>query len=295
MTSTSAPFGIEAPRFRLPAATRIGRVRLQVADLERSLGYYTQVLGLRVGSSEGGRATLHAGDDARVLVELHERRGAAPAPRRGAFGLYHFAVLLPTRRALGQFVDHLAQASVRFGAADHLVSEAIYLSDPDGLGIEVYRDRPRESWRTRGHELVMTTEALDLGALVDDAADSAWTGAPAGTVIGHVHLHVGDLHESDAFYHEALGFDRTVWGYPGASFLAAGGYHHHLGTNTWSPGPSARDDEARLIDWELQVPERVDADAAASSVRAAGYHVEPGADGWMLADPWGTRLRLTAA
>lgn len=291
-TSSPLPYGIPAPGFRLPDATRIGRVRLQVADLDRSVGYYTQVLGFRVGTLEGGIATLHAGEGTPALVELRERRGAAPVPRRGAFGLYHFAILLPTRAALGQFVGHLAQLGLRFGAADHLVSEAIYLTDPDGLGVEVYRDRPREDWRTRGRELAMATEPLDLGALVDEAAETMWTGAPAGTVIGHMHLHVGDLARSDAFYHEALGFDRTVWGYPGASFLAAGGYHHHLGTNTWSPGPAAREDEARLIDWALHLPDEADRDAAAASVRSAGYGVERTDEGWTLADPWGTQLKL---
>jgi catechol 2,3-dioxygenase len=288
------PYGIPAPGFRLPDTTRIGRVRLQVADLDRSVGYYTQVLGLRVGTSAGGIATLHAGEGAPALVELRERRGAAPVPRRGAFGLYHFAILLPTRAALGQFVGHLAQLGLRFGAADHLVSEAIYLTDPDGLGVEVYRDRPREDWRTNGRELVMATEALDLGALVDEAAGTMWTGAPAGTVIGHMHLHVGDLARSDAFYHAALGFDRTVWGYPGASFLAAGGYHHHLGTNTWSPGPAAREDEARLIDWALHVPDEAARDAAAASVRNAGHGVVRTDEGWTLSDPWGTHVRLVA-
>ena len=140
--------------------------------------------------------------------------------------------------------------------ADHAVSEALYLTDPDGLGIEVYADRPRASWTYRGDELVMTTEPLDIGGLITAGEGSDWGGAPDGTTMGHVHLHVGDLARAEAFYHRALGFDKTVWSYPGALFFSAGGYHHHLGTNIWSPGPSARADEAKLLEWELVVPER---------------------------------------
>jgi catechol 2,3-dioxygenase len=140
---------VPSPEFRLPAATHVGRVRLQVADLERSLDYYQTVLGLRVLARGDGRATLGAyGSDA-PLVELHERVGARPVPRRGRLGLYHFAILLPDRAALGRFLAHLAARGEYAGMSDHLVSEALYLTDPDGLGIEVYADRPRASWRAR--------------------------------------------------------------------------------------------------------------------------------------------------
>lgn len=295
MTESATPFGIAAPRYRLPHATRVGRVHLQVASLERSVGFYTQVLGLREGTREPGRVALHAAGDPQPLIELHEKAGVAQVPRRGAFGLYHVAILVPTRAALGQFIAHLVALGVRFGAADHLVSEAVYLTDPDGLGIEVYCDRPRSAWQTSGRELAMGTEVLDLASLVDAADDTAWTGTPAGTVIGHIHLHVGDLGRSDAFYHEALGFDRVVWSYPGASFLSAGGYHHHLGTNTWSAGPAATDDQARLLEWELRLPTAADVAAAAASLEQAGHQVQRAGDGSVLAaDPWGTRLRLAA-
>lgn len=294
MTVPTLPYGLPPPRFRLPDDTRVGRVRLQVADLARSIDYYTTVIGLRLGTRTDTAATLHAGDAASApLVEVHEKRGVEPVPRRGAFGLFHFAILLPHRAALGQFVVHLADRGVRMGAADHLVSEALYLTDPDGLGIEVYSDRPRETWRTNGRELVMATEPLDLESLVNEAGDTTWSGAPAGTTMGHVHLHVGDLRQSDAFYHAALGLDRTVWSYPGASFLSAGGYHHHLGTNTWSPGPAARDDQARLLDWELRLPTAEAVAAARASVEAAGYAVEEAEGVTSAADPWGTRVRLT--
>jgi len=277
----------------LPAATHVGPVRLQVADLARSIDYYTRVVGLRVLTQGLTSAALGPHGDERRLVFLHERRGIHPAPRRGAFGLFHFAILLPDRPALGRFASHLADASVRVGMADHLVSEAFYLTDPDGLGIEVYADRPRSTWRTSGDELMMTTEPLDVPSILADARGRAWDGAPAGTMMGHVHLHVGDLARAEAFYHAALGLDRTVWSYPGALFMSAGGYHHHLATNTWSSGPSATDDQARLIEWELIVPDAVALGDAAKNVRAAGYAIDERARGWTVADPWGTTLRVS--
>ncbi len=289
---SSLPYGIPAPAYRLPDATRIGAVYLQVSNLQRSLDYYEHVIGLRVAAREADRATLTAHDDARPLVELHEKPGVTPPPKRGFFGLYHFAILLPSRADLGRLVANLASMGLRMGAADHLVSEAIYLTDPDGLGIEVYCDRPRENWDVRGQELVMETEPLDLMELVRAGEDLPWQGAPLGTTMGHVHLHVGNLEEGEAFYHRALGFDKMVWSYPGALFLSAGGYHHHLGTNTWSPGPAASDEQARLLEWELVVPSAADAAAAAGSLAAAGYETEADDTSWTVRDPWGTRLRI---
>ncbi len=138
----------------------------------------------------------------------------------------------------------------------------------------------------------MAVDPLDLADLRAAGGERPWDGAPAGTVMGHVHLHVGDLEEGERFYHSALGFDKTAWNYPGALFLSAGGYHHHLGTNTWSSGPSATDDQARLLDWTLVVPTEADAAAAARSLQAAGYPVAPNGDAWTTADPWGTRLEV---
>lgn len=286
------PYGIAPPGFRLPDDTHVGVVRLQVRDLQRSIDYYEQLLGLRVHTRTIDTAALGPHGEHRPLVWLHAKSGVQPAPRRGAFGLYHFAILLPERPALGRFAAHLSRLGARVGMADHLVSEALYLTDPDGLGIEVYADRPRDAWEQNGHELVMTTEPLDIGNLIAAGGERAWDGAPAGTTMGHVHLHVGSLDEAEAFYHAALGFDKTVWSYPGALFFSAGGYHHHLGTNTWSPGPSATDDQARLLQWELIVPSENAASAAAHSLRAAGYAAEDAGDGWTTADPWGTRLRI---
>jgi catechol 2,3-dioxygenase len=287
------PYGIAPPGYRLPDATRVGRVRLQISDLARSLAYYRDVLGLRVLDRSGNRATFGAHGDDRSLIELVERAGASPVPRRGRLGLYHFAILLPDRGSLGRFVGHLARLGARAGMSDHLVSEAVYLQDPDNLGIEVYADRPRSSWRHEGRQLAMATEPLDVRGLAQAAGGELWAGMPPGTTIGHVHLHVGDIDDSAAFYHNGLGLDKVVWSYPGALFLSAGGYHHHLGTNTWAAGaPSPGEKDARLLDWELVVPRAEDADAAARSVEAAGYRVARADENWLVTDPWGTRLRV---
>lgn len=294
-SAPATPFGIAAPAYRLPAATRVGRVSLQVADLARSLPYYEQVLGLRLLERTERRAALGVPGDTAALVELHERRDARPAPRRGRLGLYHFAILLPERAALGRFLAHLAQHGIAPGTADHLVSEALYLADPDGLGIEVYADRPRGEWRTRGREVVMTTDPLDVESLLAATGGTPWSGAPAGTTMGHVHLHVGDLDQAAGFYHRGLGLDETVWSYPGALFFAAGGYHHHLGTNVWArDAEPAGEGDARLLEWEIVVPTAADAAAALDSVEGIGATVERTAEGGVTRDPWGIRLRVTA-
>lgn len=283
--------------YRLPDSTRLGEVRLQVADLERALAFYEIVLGLRVLARDATYAALGAHDDERVLVELHERAGARPMHGRGRLGLYHFAILLPDRPSLGRFVRHLAEIGVRAGAGDHLVSEAIYLTDPDGLGIEVYADRPRGTWQRIGRELVITTEPVDMTEIVRSAGNSAWSGMPAGTVIGHVHLHVGNLDEGSAFFSEALGFDRMTWRYPGALFLGAGGYHHHLGTNTWagSGATAPEEGDARLLEWTIELPDSASLLALAESLKGAGHGARE-ADGELVTtDPWGTRARLRIA
>jgi catechol 2,3-dioxygenase len=291
-TGATADVGIAPPGYRLPAEMRLGEVRLQVADLERSLDYYQRVLGLRLAGREGNVATLAAFGDPTPLVRLQERRGAAPVPHRGLIGLYHFAILLPDRAALGRFVAHLAEIGARAGASDHLVSEALYLRDPDGLGIEVYADRPRSTWRATDRQIRMTTEPLDLDDLVAAAGGEPWTGMPAGTRMGHVHLHVGDLEAASRFYHEALGLDRMVWSYPGALFLASGGYHHHLGLNTWAGDTrAAGDSDARLVEWRMALPPS-HSDLARRSLEAAGHAVATSDEGWRVSDPWGTTLHV---
>lgn len=288
--------GIAAPGYRLPDSAHVGRVRLQVSDIERSIAYYEKVLGLGVVERSNGSAALGAGGGDPVLLELREKPGARAVPRRGLLGLYHFAVLLPDRASLGKFLVHLSEVGVRPGMSDHLVSEATYLTDPDGLGIEVYADRPRDSWRLADRQIAMATEPLDVESVIEAAGGERWTGAPSGTKIGHVHFHVGDIEKAAAFYHAALGLDKIVWGYPGALFMSAGGYHHHVGVNTWAAGsPPASDNDARLLDWELVLPDSRSASEVTESLGRAGFSVHP-ADGYMIAaDPWGISVRFGGA
>lgn len=285
--------GIRPKGHRLPEATHLGTVRLQVADPERSLAFYEKVLGMRVIRRTSDSVSLGPHGEDREIVHLRQLRMARPVPKRGLLGLYHFAILLPDRASLGRFVAHLAAIGEYAGMSDHFVSEAVYLTDPDGLGIEVYADRPRDAWRYDERQLYMTTDRLDVDDLVKSAAGERWTGMPAGTVLGHVHLYVDDIARAEAFYHEALGFDKVVWSYPGALFMSAGGYHHHLGTNTWARGAlPATDADARLLAWEIIVPTKKDAEEAARHVQAAGYPVKEENGEWVLTDPWGTSLRL---
>jgi catechol 2,3-dioxygenase len=262
--------------------------------MERSLDYYQNVLGLRVLRRDGDVATLGARTGDSPLVALRAVKGTQAVGRHAKLGLYHFAILLPSRAALGSFVQHLAEIGVQAGAADHLVSEALYLRDPDGLGIEVYADRPRDTWLLDGEQLKMASDPLDFADVVRAANGAPWAGMPEGTVMGHVHLHVGDLDDAAAFYHAGLGLDKMVWQYPGALFMSAGGYHHHLGVNTWAGrgAPPAGDTDARLVEWHMVLPSQQDVEAAATSLEQSGYEVKHAGDDRLVRDPWGTRVRL---
>jgi catechol 2,3-dioxygenase len=293
--STTLEYGLRPKGYRLPDESRLGAVRLQVSDLERSLEWYQTVLGLVARSRTSATASLAAHGESDSLIELREKKGVRPVPRSGLLGLYHYAILLPNRLALGQFIGHLAELGMRAGMSDHFVSEAVYIHDPDGLGIEVYADRPRSQWKVEDRQLSMTTLPLNARALVDAARGEPWTGLPKGTVIGHVHLFVGDIDRAAAFYHDLVGFDKVVWSYPGALFLSAGGYHHHLGTNVWAAqAPPASEDDAKLIEWEIVVPRAADVDQVEASVRQ-GAAVDREGRTILLRDPWGTAVRVRPA
>ena len=285
--------GIAPPGFRLPDDTRIGRVRLQVSDLKRSISYYERVLGMRVLRHSAATAEMGPYGEDRTLIELTEKSGARQVPRRGLLGLSHFAVLLPDRAALGRFIAHLAEIGAYAGMSDHLVSEAVYLTDPDGLGIEVYADRPRESWTVASRQLEMTTKPLDVESVVGSAGGKKWDGMPAGTKIGHVHFYVGDIDRAASFYHVGLGLDKIVWNYPGALFMSAGGYHHHVGVNTWAAGASpASADDAKLVEWELILPNQGAVMSAGESIATAGYAVNADGDTMLARDDWGIAVRI---
>jgi catechol 2,3-dioxygenase len=275
----------------------MGTVALTVRDLERSRRFYEQALGLRSTEQDDGTISFGVAGQA-PLVELHGD-SSAPALNRRATGLYHLAILVPSRSELAFALARLAENRWPLdGASDHLVSEALYLSDPDGNGIEIYRDRSREQWARVGDKLAMDTLPLDLQNLLGELADAPGLEplAPSGTTIGHVHLQVSDLQEAEGFYSSVLGFDVTVHGYPGALFVSAGGYHHHLGLNTWhSLGADPPPDGAvGLRSFEIKLPDAGALDRVLQRVRAAGIDVEDG-ERPLVRDPSGNAIRLRAA
>jgi catechol 2,3-dioxygenase len=267
----------------------LGAVGLSVGDLDRSLGFYRSAIGLKVLEEGGGRAAL--GIDGRRLLTLEERRRAVRDP--DAAGLFHFALLLPSRAALGRQLRHLLEARVPLtGAADHHVSEALYLDDPDGHGIELYRDRPREGWIVGGR-IRLTTEPLDHEGILaaGDASDGAWEGLEPGAVMGHVHLQTHDMPAARRYYVDRLGFEVTA-ALPQATFMSIAGYHHRVAVNVWGRKrkPLAPDaGHIGLLWYEIGVPEAARADLARTlpDTRAA--------DGALIAtDPDGIPVRFVA-
>jgi catechol 2,3-dioxygenase len=277
--------------------TALGAVHLSVADLGRSVDYYERVVGLRTLSRKDGTATLGIG--ARELLALHELPGATPAD--GYTGLFHFALLLPERADLALWLAHAAADRVQLtGLSDHYVSEALYLRDPDHHGIEIYWDRPRSHWEGQVSER-MTTEPLDvdslMGVLNGAPAEQPYVGMPAGTTMGHVHLRVAAIPDTVAFYRDVLGFALMAQLGPYAAFLSAGGYHHHLGANTWeSAGASpAPEGSADLRHFTVLLPSAEDITRVAGRIAAAGLAVEDRPDGRLVRDPSGNALLLAAA
>ena len=264
----------------------VGAVHLTVAELQRSLEYYRTQIGLQVLDSGSAEASLGTGD--RELLHLVEERGARPGD--GYTGLYHFALLVPQRIHLATWISHAARERVGMtGMSDHFVSEALYLRDPDGHGIEIYWDRPRAVWEGQVMER-MTTLPLDVDSILnelDDPADTPFDGLPDGTVMGHVHLKVADIAPTVGFYRDVLGFALMAQLGPMAAFLAAGGYHHHLGANTWesagAPAPPAG--SAALRRATIVLPDSAERERVIGRLEHAGVAIEESADGPLVRDP----------
>jgi catechol 2,3-dioxygenase len=266
-------------------ATRIGRVKLSVGNLDRSLSYYQHNIGLAVLDYDKSSATLGVGDT--PLLHLRETPGARVVRR--ATGLYHFALRVPSRRDLARVIRHLWASNTEIGgASDHLVSEALYLSDPDGHGIEIYRDRPRDAWYDEQGAFRMNTVRLDLESVLGELGNDtpAWDGLPVGTDMGHIHLQVADVGAAERFYLGVLGMERMA-AIPSASFVSAGGYHHHIGLNSWAGVgvPAPPESAARLLSYELCVPTTEALDAVLDRVRAANIPLNKQDQGWALRDP----------
>ena len=273
------------------APMRIGAVRLKVRDLEAVSKFYQTVLGLSPIGAEDRRMTLGTG--ARPLLELVGDPALAPRDPRQA-GLFHIAFLMPTRADLARWLAHASAVPVPLqGASDHIVSEAIYLADSDGNGIEVYADRPVSRWHGPNGEIRMTTDPLDVQDLLKSAEGTEWSGFPEGGIIGHVHLQVGDTGAANRFYRDVLGFDIATR-YPGASFYGSGGYHHQLAGNVWNsrragPRPEGM---AGLDQIEILIRDAVDLASIAERAESAGIEITNDG-GITLHDPWGTAIALT--
>lgn len=280
----------------LPATTSMGAVHVTVSDLERSLAYYGGSVGLAVLEQGPGFASLGAGDV--ELLGLVEEEGARPASRHT--GLYHFALRVPERVALARWLAHAARERVQLlGMSDHFVSEAIYLTDPDGHGIEIYHDRPRVVWEGLVGSR-MTTDPLNVADLMgelDDPATEPFDGLPAGTDMGHIHLQVADVAATIDFYRDVLGFDVMAELFGSAAFLATGGYHHHVGANTWHSlgAPPPPPGTAALRHATIVLPDAAERDRVAARVAAAGSEPEARDDGVLVRDPSSIGLLLTAS
>ncbi len=288
---SSATTRPSASSIRLAADAHIGRVRLRVADLERALAFYRDVLGLRVEREWRASVALapqvHGGnagpEPGRELIILEERPGIARRPMRPrTTGLYHVALLLPSRRELGRALLGLRAAGYRLrGMSDHAVSESLYLDDPDGNGLEIYADRPRERWPVQGGVVLMTVDPMDVEGVIAAGRESPerWSGLPPGTVVGHVHFTVSNMERAVLFYRDVIGFDVGMQ-VPTLTAVSAGGYHHHLNLNTWAGdgAPPDSDTVAGLVSWELRVPEDQSRRALIERLAAAGALADPSSD-----------------
>ncbi len=260
--------------FAATTPVSVSRVGLKARDAEKLAGYYRSVVGLGELARDGGTVTLGARN--RPLLVIENDPAARPDDPRTA-GLFHTAFLLPSRADLGRWIRHAAATGLRLdGASDHLVSEALYLTDPEGNGIEIYADRDKEEWTMNGSEIAMATERLDLAAVAGavPAGDEGWKGMPENSVVGHVHLRVGDPRQAQDWWHRQLGLDTVARYGAAAVFMSSGGYHHHIGANSWhSAGAGRRDPSRSGLSWiEMR-----------SSGAAASTSHE---------DPWGTEIRV---
>jgi len=272
----------------------IGLVQIRVSNLERSLRFYQDVVGLKVLWQDGHVAELTV-DGNKVLLILREIENAKVLRPNSVAGLYHFAILVPDRPSLGLVLRNLVDSGIHVGQGDHLVSEALYIQDPDNNGIEIYRDRPRDSWKWDAeNHVVMATDPVDVDGLLATSEGLAWNGLPAGTVIGHVHFHVGDLDKAKAFYVDVLGFELTAYYGDAALFISAGGYHHHIGLNVWAGkgAPAAPADAAGIDYFTLLLSSEEERASVVNRALQAGYRVDEGDGESTVRDPWNIGIRL---
>jgi len=282
--------------FHQPPVTFVGQVNIKVQSLERSLAFYQEVIGFKVFEKTDKSAKLTA-DGKTVLLSIEQPSDVIPKKGRTT-GLYHFALLLPDRADLARILKHFLQTGYPLqGASDHLVSEALYLADPDGNGIEIYIDRPASKWEWNEQHVVMATQSLDAENLLAESMEQAWNGLPAGTVMGHIHLHVAELAKTEEFYTKGLGFDVVSRYGPQALFISSGKYHHHIGLNTWNgagaPQPPAN--SVGLESYTLVLPDEASLKDTAARLKELGAAVGEEQGVFITEDPSGNRIKLETA
>ncbi len=277
-------------KFHQKPVAYIEEVNIKVSDLDESLFFYKNVMGFQVLRKTNRTAVLTT-DGKRPLVTLEQPEDVTRSKGRFA-GLYHYAILLPSREDLAVFLRHLIETRYPFGASDHYVSEALYLNDPDGNGIEVYRDRPDVEWTWKGKTVEMASEQLDARGILAES-DAPWTGLPTDTIMGHVHLHVSHLKEAEDFYTKGLGFEVVAF-YPQAAFLSFGGYHHHLGINTWQGvgAPPTPQNSVGLNWYTLVYPSASARKQVLQQLQQLGATVHAEKDYYVTHDPSGNQIRL---
>ncbi|WP_175990394.1 VOC family protein [Bacillus sp. Marseille-Q1617] len=273
--------------------THVSEVTIKVENLQRSLNFYQEVIGFKVLDQSQNKASLTA-DGQTPLLTIEQPENVIPN-QRGTTGLYHFAILLPERADLGRILQHFAQLNIPLGSSDHLVSEALYLNDPDGNGIEVYWDKPSSDWTWKGGQVEMAVDPIDARAILAEGEGEPWTGLPPQTLMGHIHLHAADLDETADFYTKGLGFEVVSSLGNQALFLSTGRYHHHIGLNTWNGtgAPKPAENSVGLQSFNVHFPSQDEREAAASRLKTLGYQVETGQDGSLSTeDPSGNKMYL---
>lgn len=272
----------------------MGAVYLKVKDLENSVKFYREVIGFEILKQTEYTVELTA-DGHNCLVILEKIPNALVLPRKNTTGLYHYAILVPTRKDLSLSLRNLIKHDIHVGQADHLVSEALYIADPENNGIEIYVDRPREEWTyDEQGRVIMAVDPIEWQSLIDEAGDEEWSGLPKGTIIGHVHLHVADIKQAEQFYVGILGFNIMAFIGNSALFISAGGYHHHLGLNVWAGigAPQPPDNAAGLLYYTIVLPNKAELDSVLTKLRDADIAVEAHEAGWVVQDPSKNRILL---
>jgi catechol 2,3-dioxygenase len=280
--------------FHQPPYTHIDQVTINVQDLQKSLHFYQKVIGFSVLDQSENKAILTA-DGQTPLLTIEQPEHVIPKQPRTT-GLYHFAILLPERADLGRILNHFAQLNIPLGSSDHLVSEALYLNDPDGNGIEVYWDKPHSTWTWKGGQVEMAVDPIDARSILAEGERKPWTGLPLKTVMGHLHMHAADLDETADFYTKGLGFEVVSSLGNQALFLSTGRYHHHIGLNTWNGAgaPKPAENSVGMQSFHVHFPSQEERNAAINRLKKLGHQVNIEESGsFSTEDPSGNKMYLT--